>query len=43
MTCLVGHDICNDLNLMDKCYHGFNASKLSVASCLCQLLTKSKL
>jgi len=31
ITCLVDHDICNGLNPMDKCCHGFSAGKLLVA------------
>ena len=40
MTFLLDHNICNGVNLMDKCSHGFSAGKLSVASCQCQLLAK---
>jgi len=37
MTCLIDHNICNGLNPMIKCCHGFSAGKLFVASCLREL------
>jgi len=42
LTSLVDHGICNGVYLMDKCCHRFSGVKLSVASCLYQLLTKPK-
>jgi len=42
LTGLVHHNIYNVVYLMDKCCYRFSGVKLSVASCLYQLLTKPK-